>query len=234
MVINDMSEIQKIKYQLALLAESLDSRDHPIPALVISLDWSQEDLSGAHDIFQEYDEKLDEEQVISWGEFENEFQEKLNLGYQKIKSVILAFYRNQQWTDVCAAYAHAYPCAEFHEINREAGKIYEQSIAGVIGSTGIVWQRNFLLPLGPGHFTEVDFFFSIEGKRIIVEAKNTVDAKDANNLMVKWNHVHGKNAADALVVVTENCTLDARELLSKDDIFVFSKSELRNFIGSKK
>ncbi len=45
---------------------------------------------------------------IDNGEFENEFREKLGVSYQRLKIVVLSFYRSQQWVDVCYAYAGSF------------------------------------------------------------------------------------------------------------------------------
>ena len=72
----------------------------------------------AHDIFEKYDNTLEREEPVNWKEFEMELRNTFDIGYQTVKSIVLAFYRNHQWTRVCAEYAKAYECIEFHEIIR--------------------------------------------------------------------------------------------------------------------
>lgn len=116
---SDLSdEIHKIKYQLRLVGESINHREHPIPALVISMDWSEEDLEAANDIFELYDNKLRSNEEVNWTEFEFAIRNRFSIGYQTVKLIILAFYRNYQWTDVCREYAFAHETVEFHEITR--------------------------------------------------------------------------------------------------------------------
>jgi hypothetical protein len=110
-------QINKLNYQMSLVAESLDSREHPIATLVIAMDWDESDLDKAHDIFEKFEGILDSGKDPSWNEFEFEFKE-LGIGYQKLKMVVLAFHRNFQWTHVCEVYAKAKECMEFHEITR--------------------------------------------------------------------------------------------------------------------
>ena len=111
-------ELEKIKFHMRLIGETIDPRSYPIPFLVIEMDWDDKDLDKAHDIFEKYDNKLEKEEKVNWKEFEMELRNTFGIGYQTVKSIVLAFYRNQQWTRVCAGYAKAYECIEFHEIIR--------------------------------------------------------------------------------------------------------------------
>jgi len=55
---------------------------------------------------------------INWQTFEMELRETFNIGYQTVKTIILAFFDNGQWGDVCTAYAKKFECVEFHRITR--------------------------------------------------------------------------------------------------------------------
>ncbi len=112
------NKIEKLRFHINLISESIDSESHPIPVLVIGMNWSNDDLNAAHDIFEKYDKLIEEKQDINWSAFEHELRDRFGIGYQSVKSIILAFYRNHQWTDVCQRYAKAYECLEFHEITR--------------------------------------------------------------------------------------------------------------------
>ena len=111
-------QLDKLKYQLHLLGEAINHREYPIPSLVLSLDWDDEDLNKAHDIFEKYDEKIEKDEKINWRAFEMELRDTLGIGYQTVKLIILAFFDNGQWQEVCTAYAKAYECVEFHRITR--------------------------------------------------------------------------------------------------------------------
>jgi hypothetical protein len=112
------NEIEKIKFHINLVGETLDSRNNPIPALVIQMDWNARDLDSAHDIFEKYDNMLEAKEEVNWHVFEHELRDKFDIGYQTVKSIILAFFRNHQWTEVCTLYARSCECVEFHEITR--------------------------------------------------------------------------------------------------------------------
>lgn len=111
-------QINKLKYQMSLVGESLDSREHPIATLVIEMDWNEEDLDKAHDIFEKFEGILESGDEPNWYEFEQEFNQKFGISYQTLKVVVLAFHRNFQWIHVCEVYAKAKECMEFHEITR--------------------------------------------------------------------------------------------------------------------
>lgn len=97
--------LAKLEFQVRLLAESLNPEESPIASLVIGFSWSEQDLDAAHDIFEKFDGLLTNEEKVNWHEFESDFNSRLGMSYQAVKSVILAFYANGQWEDVCRSYA---------------------------------------------------------------------------------------------------------------------------------
>ena len=111
-------QLKKLKYQMSLVGEALNSSEHPIATLVISMDWDDQDLDKAHDIFEKFEKIIEAGEKPNWTEFEHDFHQKFGIGYQTLKMVVLAFHRNFQWIDVCASYAKAKECMEFHEITR--------------------------------------------------------------------------------------------------------------------
>lgn len=115
-----IKKIEKLQYQMQLVGESLDSRSNPIASLVISMDWNNKDLDMAHDIFEKYDAILSSGEPPNWSAFENDFNNSFGVSYQSLKSIILAFHRNFQWTTVCEYYAKAKECVEFHEITKQS------------------------------------------------------------------------------------------------------------------
>ena len=120
------NQVERFRFQLLLLAESLDSYTHPIQVLVIKLDWGEKELNLAHDIFEKYNRHLEAGEKVSWIAFEGEFRDQLNISYQGLKSVTLAFYRNGQWRNVCEAYARDHDVAEFWEINDREPASYRE------------------------------------------------------------------------------------------------------------
>ena len=111
-----IKQIDKIKYHIKMIGDTINHLEYPIESLVIQLDWDDNDLSAANNIFEEYDKKLNSGEDINWTEFEITLRDRFGIGYQTVKSIILAFYRNDQWRDVCIGYAQEYDVSEFHEI----------------------------------------------------------------------------------------------------------------------
>jgi len=103
-----VARLEKLEFHVKLLSESLNHTENPIASLVVNFNWSEQDLDSAHDIFEIFDTKLQESEKINWHQFEKEFSEKLHISYQGLKSVVLAFNRNGQWTEVCHAYAASF------------------------------------------------------------------------------------------------------------------------------
>ena len=122
MNLNEISkEIEKLKYHIRILGESIDYHNHPVESLILSMDWDEKDINRAHDIFEKYDEKINSDEEVEWYDFENELKDEFIIGYQTVKQIVLAFYNNHQWTDVCYQYAMSFEPntpVEFHQITR--------------------------------------------------------------------------------------------------------------------
>lgn len=122
MTIAEMAEIiEKLVYHVSLLGETIDYEKHPVEALILSQNWGRADIEKAHDIFERWDRRLEESGAMSTSEFESDFRRELKISHQGLKSVILAFYRNHQWTNVCEAYVDAFgtsPSVEYRSIMR--------------------------------------------------------------------------------------------------------------------
>ncbi len=111
--------LAKLKYQVETLGQTIDHKTYPVEALILSKDWGPSELDKAHDIFERWDKNLGNGGKMEGGLFEHDFQEALNVNYQGLKSIVLAFYRNSQWTSVCEAYVDSFgksPSVEFFEI----------------------------------------------------------------------------------------------------------------------
>lgn len=122
MNINEVIEkINKLEYQVSVLSDCIDSERYPVQSLILSMNWDDNQLNKAHDIFQVYDEKLENKEEINWTVFEHTLRDEFSIGYQTVKSIILAFYSNHQWVDVCHGYAMSFEPTtpiEFHSITR--------------------------------------------------------------------------------------------------------------------
>ncbi|ENY9093544.1 MULTISPECIES: DUF1878 family protein [Klebsiella] len=117
-----LEKIKKLEYQISILSECIDYDRYPVQSLILSLGWDSTQINKAHDIFQNFDEKLEKGEKINWYEFENALEDEFSIGYQTVKSIVLAFYNNHQWVDVCYGYAMSFEPTtpiEFHPITRK-------------------------------------------------------------------------------------------------------------------
>jgi hypothetical protein len=116
---NLVEEIQRLRFQITKLSESLDSKEYPIQCLVISLNWSEKDLNDADGIFEEYDRILKDKTTSNpLVGFETKLRDRLRIDYQTVQRVILAFYDGGKWVDVCKGYAKDADVSELQCINR--------------------------------------------------------------------------------------------------------------------
>lgn len=114
-------KIKKLEYHVSVLSECIDSDRYPVQSLILSLGWDSKQINKAHDIFQTFDEKLEKGEEINWYELEHALEDEFSIGYQTVKSIVLAFYNNHQWVDVCYGYAMSFEPTtpiEFHSITR--------------------------------------------------------------------------------------------------------------------
>lgn len=113
--------LKKLRYQVSILGETIDYKDYPIQSLIMEKDWGETDIDKAHDIFEKWDGILENGGSMKNNEFERDFSESLGIGYQGLKTIILAFYRNGQWSNVCESYVDSFGPSvsiEYHSIKR--------------------------------------------------------------------------------------------------------------------
>lgn len=115
--------VQKLRYQIEILSECVDYERYPVEHLILSMNWDESQINKAHDIFEDYDKLLQNNMQVDWSGFERILCDEFKINYQIIKSIILAFYRNHQWTAVCRGYAMSFEPTtpvEFHCITRRS------------------------------------------------------------------------------------------------------------------
>lgn len=113
--------IEKLRFQLGLVSQTIDYKSYPIERLVLEMDWSDEDLSRVNDIFSKWDMKISQGEEMRSFDFEYDFQDQMGIGYQSLKGVVNAFYRNDQWVTVCEAFVDSMgpsPSVEYLSIAR--------------------------------------------------------------------------------------------------------------------
>jgi len=81
------------------------------------LGWDEGKINHARKTFSIYDEKLKSGEEVNWVYFEHILRDDLGIGYQIVKSVILEFYDNDEFVNVCKGYASVHDVMEFKHIN---------------------------------------------------------------------------------------------------------------------
>ncbi len=116
---NIENEIRKLKFHLRLLSDQLDVDSYTYASLAIARDWDESQIDRAQDIFDKYDQELETNGSLNGSKFEHELRERLDIGYQEVKDVVLTFWSSGQWQSLCYEYAKQFKCVEFHKILRE-------------------------------------------------------------------------------------------------------------------
>ncbi|WP_215765986.1 DUF1878 family protein [Gluconobacter cerinus] len=116
-----INTIKKLSYHVSILGDTIDIENNPIEHLIISKNWDESDLNEVYDIFEEWDKRIESGEKINKANFEHDFSSNLKISYQGLKTIVLAFYKSGQWTNVCEAYVDAFgdcPPTEYLSIMR--------------------------------------------------------------------------------------------------------------------
>lgn len=81
--------------------------------------WNDSTEASIREIFEKYSAMISNGENISWVAFEHELRDKLTIGYQIVKQIVVSFFRNQEYLDVCRGYAAQHDVLEFKEINKK-------------------------------------------------------------------------------------------------------------------
>ncbi len=101
--------IKKLQFQVRTLGAAIDYEAHPFEALILELDWDQDDFDRAAFVFEQWDHKLREGVAMSAADFEQDFDNTFGVNYQGLKSIVLGMYNSGRWVDVCKAYVESMP-----------------------------------------------------------------------------------------------------------------------------
>jgi hypothetical protein len=225
-----MTEIDKIKFHIRLLSEAIDFREHPIASLVISNDWTDADLDAAHDIFEKFDKKLEQKEDINWYGFEREFKDRFAIGYQGLKSVVLAFFWNGQWTSVCQAYAQEHQCVEFSEIIRGQHQHFysalEERVAAILIANDIPYSRESAMAIGNNQEIIFDFVASLSRAKVAIEVSSMVNERALSKIKSAVDALPSSHIANEFwVIVDSKSPKDALALESIEGIKLFTIDE---------
>jgi hypothetical protein len=109
------TEILKLKYHVKQLYQA-SGNTGSYASLVIELDWNEDDISAAQDIFEKHSQLIEKGNRLNGGELERELRDRFSIGYHEVKHIVLVFFENSQWQDVCFQYAEQFRCVEFRKI----------------------------------------------------------------------------------------------------------------------
>lgn len=212
-----MKDAEKIKYHIRLLAEALDARENPIASLVISNDWSASDLDAAHDIFEKFDQRMERKEAVNWHSFEHEFNERFGFSYQSVKSVVLAFFRNDQWVLVCEAYATEHPCVEFSEIISKARRGFDglllERVAAIFARNNIPYVREKEIQMADGKIIRLDFVLDMPRAKVAVEVKGLSSQGSLEHVAQLASELNARGGVDEFWVIFEGETTGVPKLV---------------------
>ena len=123
------TEINKLKFQLGILGQTIDFEKHAVASLVFEFDWNEEQLDAVYDCFEIADGMINEgsggllkEGKLSHIAFEEMFRTKVPIGYQGLKAIVLSFYREDRYISVCTEYVKSHGDVvpvEYHRIQKD-------------------------------------------------------------------------------------------------------------------
>jgi len=116
-----IKQLERLEYKVSILSQAIDYDRFPIEALIMNMDWDRGDIDKVHDVFERWDDRLARGEPMNRFKFEKDFEEAVGVNYQGLKSIVIAFWENHQWTSVCEAYVDSFdgsPAVEYHRIMR--------------------------------------------------------------------------------------------------------------------
>lgn len=99
-------QLEKLKFQVKMLSDSVDYDKHPIGGVIVSMDFDQDQFDTLHNIFEKYNNMIITEQCTYQylSTFEYELKTALDIDEEKLSNVIFSFHQNYQWTSICDAW----------------------------------------------------------------------------------------------------------------------------------
>ncbi|WP_417453889.1 hypothetical protein [Kiloniella sp.] len=116
-------EIEKLKFQVEMLGQAVDFEKFPITSLVFEFGWNKDQLDAVYNCFEEAENLLDDDSdSFNHAWFEQLFHKSVGVGYQGLKAIVLSFYREQRYMNVCVAYVKSMGervSVEYHRIQQD-------------------------------------------------------------------------------------------------------------------
>lgn len=110
------NELLKIKYHIKLLNSAVDREKFPIESLIVDMNWSKNHFKACNKIFEKYDSLVTKNGQVNTENFEFELKDQFNADKVKIRKMVSAFHRADQWVGICFRYAENNQHPDFDEI----------------------------------------------------------------------------------------------------------------------
>lgn len=95
-------EIAKIKYHISILKDSVNFKS--IDGLAVELNLSQQGFDRLLEICDEFERRIDDEQIFNVEEFESVLRNEFHIGYHEIKFIIAEFIERNRFTHLAYTY----------------------------------------------------------------------------------------------------------------------------------
>ncbi|MCV6608682.1 MAG: hypothetical protein OIF32_10745 [Campylobacterales bacterium] len=110
------NELLKIKYHIRLLNKSIDREEYPLEALIVDMNWTENQFKACNKIFQKYDALVTKNGEVNSENFEFELKDQFDISKEKIRMVVNAFYKKDMWVGICFRYAEENQHPDFDDI----------------------------------------------------------------------------------------------------------------------
>ncbi|WP_417798908.1 hypothetical protein [Terasakiella pusilla] len=117
------AEITKLKFQVNTLGQAIDHETNPIAKLIFEFDWDEKKLDAVYHCFEKAENIIENKpETFNHAMFEHLFAENVGVGYQGLKAIILSFYRECRYINVCIEYVKSLgdaPASEYRSIVKD-------------------------------------------------------------------------------------------------------------------
>ncbi len=110
------NELLKIKYHIKLLSKTIDKEEYPIEAMIVDMNWNENQFQACNKIFEKYDSLVTKNGEANSQNFEFELRDQFGIEKVKIRKVVKAFYKKDMWVGICFRYAEENQHPDFNEI----------------------------------------------------------------------------------------------------------------------
>lgn len=128
-----IDEIEKIKYHISTLKDSVEFID--VDGLAVKLDLSKAQFDRLFEICDEFDHKIEDDKIFSLAEFEKILSDEFGIGYRTIKMIIDDFAKYEHFEYLAYAYMLSTKCnaplvkAKYNKLDKETKDFIDEVVA---------------------------------------------------------------------------------------------------------